>query len=672
MNLIFFLILSVTICILTLVIAIIKHYNKNFLKFIPIPAYYILCAGMFFSIYFALLPFVIQEDYKAENVFLPMFNTLLVFTGERDFDFEVLNSISSLRLWYSGYLSFLYIFAPVLTIGFIIQFFSNWITKVKYWIFSKREAYVFNVLDKRTIITARDIRNKNKKAIILFLDTKHDDDNEEYYKAEAAEIRASVISEDIKNFYFGTHKGKLNIILALPNDLDNITDFIELIKEKKLEKSNYNNNIDIYIFSSTEQYENLVKAFIEKEKEDLEGIKVVLVDEIRNIIYKLLIDKPLYGNLKRNEKIKLLIIGKSRLAKELIRVASWMGQMLTHSLEIALFTKKAEEIEEEFEFLYPELNLNCDIKFINSKKPHIKTIFNEFKPTYVVIAEEDELENLKIGIELATETKRNQFLYDDYLPEIFIWNKKSEIKDQIEELKDDGNNNYNIIPFGGVEEQFNSNNIFNSELDKLGLQVHMFYSGYAKTDMNSAIEREYYLSEYNRKSSIAAAIHNIYRKEDLRNLSNKEYPLKKEELEEAKSKFKNELLKLEHLRWNAYTRARGFQTLPLDMLNKLIIEEKMDLHFSDQLKLHACLVDWNPDINNPLKENGVSFTNISIEEILAWLEGKRDPIDELDKVTLFCWFLRKKDLPVNIQKPQKMEGNFKNADESVINIIDFE
>lgn len=667
--------LSIAVIIITIVLFIFRKKVTSLLGLGDLTTYGILYGGVFVSIYILIFPFI--DDDVIQHLAINFYNSLRVFTGDFDYDAEIIaNSGETLSRYYSFILSALYVIAPILTISFIIQIFKSFVAKLNYKFNKDKQAYIISILDERTLITGQEIKKNNQDNLVIYMNPDPDTENNDYLRHEAAEIGALVIDDDIKNFNIGKRDADISILLAKKKDLDNITDFMELVKDHRFSKLSDDFLNTVYIFSSTEEYENVINSFLDDNAKEIETLRVITIDELHNVIYNLFYNYPLYTNLEKHESIQLLVIGNSPLSKEVVRIATWCGQMQNHDLSIDYFCTDKDIVKAEFDFLYPELSKSCKVNFHELKNPDTIRDIENYNPSYIVVAMDDEMQNLKMAIELSTLYKRKELEEDSIIPQICFWNPGSNLDKELSELKDNKNNPYNLRPFGGLNEQYNSENIFNSSLDQLGYKVHEYYTKLYEPDKDEKeIKKDYYKSEYNRKSSVAAALHNKYKLEDLR-LLGKETDSKSDLAKTFEDlEFKNLMLRLEHRRWSAYFRANGYKQITPEDLKKYIESGKLIKHVSEPLKLHACLAVWDDDKGNPLADNNIKYEDLSEEEINYWLKTRED-LDELDRMTLTAWLIAKnaekraaknnEEVAIDINSLKK---DFKLNDEGIIQIL---
>lgn len=675
----FCLLVGLLIFVITLFIGI-YFFKKRSKK----RAFIFSCLGIFLSLFFLLFPFQSRNFIQFPYV---IYNAIRVFTG--DFDIpsaemaNLLGGESSLFFGvYLFILSLIYLCAILLAAGFIFNFLPGITSRIKFYFHPSAPLYIFSVLDERTIITGKDIRQREmargeKRSVIVYLNSNSDQDEIEYLKDESKEIGSLIFNVDIKNFTFHPRNGATYILLAKKNDVENIQDFIELFEEKKLDPltSKNNNLINLYIFSSTEEYENLINTFENDNEATLSKFRIFTVDELSNIVYSLFFNHPLFENLtEEGESIRLLVIGNTRLAKLIVRTATWMGQMNAHPLEIDYFCKEAELVKSEFKFLYPELidKKNYDIDFYDFNKPETLEEIKKLNPTYIVIAHKEELKNLETALELFTTYGRNNLTFEVVQPIIALWNSSSSLEKQLSAMKDRGGKGIeiNLIPFGSLAQQYSYDTIFHSRMNEIGYQVHKLYDEiYHQNSPVEKLQKTFYRDEYNRKSSIASGIHTlVYKKEDLRYFAAPETDFNDlEQLESLVQKNMVLLAKIEHNRWMAYMRGIGYEVLDIKTLGDLYRKGKISKHESKDYKVHSCLVDWTPTKGNTLRELGLMYENSNLSQLEDLM--KNGDLDELDKVSIACWILEKKKHPDSQDGVEDMHKNFKEIDENILRAI---
>lgn len=179
-----------------------KRYIRNI--------YITILIGIAFALYFLIRPFLEIDSNWLNSLLINWHRVLQIFTADREVASAITEEISQQlgegweRTYYYFLISFLFILAPVLTIGGLTQVFFNWRANFvgAYYSFSSKPLYIFSSLNKNTIVTGREIKEKIKKSHIIFYDPEEYQKDESFLREEAREIGALVIDKDIQNLTF--------------------------------------------------------------------------------------------------------------------------------------------------------------------------------------------------------------------------------------------------------------------------------------------------------------------------------------------------------------------------------------------------------------------------------------------------------------------------------------
>lgn len=322
-----------------------------------------------------------------------------------------------------------------------------------------------------------------------------------------------------------------------------------------------------------------------------EPLEIRFVDEISLLCYDLVFKYPLHNLPNNRTDICVLLVGCGRMGMQMLKTVSWCGQIAGHTLKMRVLDKKAKSIEREFYFHYPEMN-HYDIQF---EEVDVESIEFENKVksysdvTYVCVATGlDEL-NLSTANHIYQVLRRN---YDGYIPPIFTRVRKT-VKVSNFEAKGSFLEERNIHLFGTTASRFSNNVLFNSQLEKLALAVHLCYNGVLDEPENSFCYRkvlsDFYVSEYARRSSMSAALHIMAK------LRAKSWPTEAELNDFEKvitdKTAKEILVKNEHERWNAFMRSEGFRTVDFATVRKYAPYTRS--HKDEMARLHPCIVSWD-------------------------------------------------------------------------------
>ena len=457
-------------------------------------------------------------------------------------------------------LNILFVTMPVVAVGFILSYIEDIYVKIRLCLIKNKELNIFSDINEKSLLIAKEIQNKKNKQVI-FTNNK-----------VKLDIKAICIKDKITNIKI--RKNKVVFYLISDNEDDNLNNALELIdkyKEKDNIKINVLNNKDIAttILDST----------------DKGKIRVEIINEKERAIFNLLDNKPLFLNTINNT-ISILIVGCGSLGKEFLKDATWCGMLLGYKLKILVVDKNADNIKENIEVEAPEFLNNYDITFINAdikSKKAIDKIKERNDINYVLVSMDTDDKNLETAIMLRSLYLR-EYMRE---PIINLWVSNEYRRKQISNIVNERNNSYNLNTFGNIEDLYYENNIVNSNLEKLAIQIHLFYS---PDDTNL---EKYNLLEYNKQSSRASALHIKYKiysilkdeyTDDMyknKELFNKKYSKKIEEL----------LSRNEHDRWVAYTRSIGYIHASIDEVKNYY--KKTNSHIYYLAKKHPALVEYD-------------------------------------------------------------------------------
>ena len=151
----------------------------------------------------------------------------------------------------------------------------------------------------------------------------------------------------------------------------------------------------------------------------------------------------------------------------------------------------------------------------------------------------------------------------------------------------------------------------------------------------------YYQSIYGQNSSRASAIHLRYKLNaagiyPCGKITDDHFQTFCEFIEKPENSVR--IAKLEHLRWSAYMRSTGY-TLPSDEDLKAYAYKNENNHQNKKLLYHPCLVDWDDGLNVVLNDEDYELFECNDEK---FINGRyKNELDELDRVSLKIWLLRK-------------------------------
>lgn len=425
-------------------------------------------------------------------------------------------------------------------------------------------------------------------------------------------------------------------------------------------------NMDLYVFTQDSRAGELLHKAMRQSvgRVDLrDSVLVKCVNESCNIVYKMFDEKnfsnllmqrsggePLDSDLSRvwndyfkrrqRQGIRIVIFGGGQIAKEYLKTAAWCCKMSAglkaeslsvEPITISVFAKNVALFQGELLAETGEmLDEDCTCQFFEGEFPSEEFLkkfradfLSENAPPvqrYLVAFGDDRLnheaarwirdrlvERFGVGsgappaiIDFAIESNE----YYDALREEYV-SKNPKAADK----------KYMMRPFNTMRECFLYSSVRMDELERRGMEadrVHnekqkLFEKGEAQKFLNS-------WQEYNRRSSVAAAVHTVYkwfcRAYDKEGNLKSLYELMFSAADKAEiEKCENLVGWLEHRRWIAYMRSCGYRCPTAKEFVAMISPEEGDSDHKDpSLRLHACMLESGagyPDLKK-LKEKFIS------------------------------------------------------------------
>jgi Trk K+ transport system NAD-binding subunit len=480
--------------------------------------------------------------------------------------------------------------------------------KKKNYLFKKNYIIVFGLNDNNSVYIDSEIRDKNKKIIIV----EEDKDNSliEKYKKKGllVEIGDSIDRNLLDNLKL---KNAKHILISTENDLVNLEIAIkisELHKNAKL----YINILDKNLRNFHKEQGIFESSFI-KIYSYFEGASRDLFNEFD-------IDGDNDTIIKSNQSFSIAVIGNTNLAYEIISQACIMGQLPNENiLTIYCIDKNINEFKQSIELKYPNIN---DIPTINLKYYALDINFKDFyeneiwynNMTNVIICLEDEQKNLDIASNLAEITYINEIATNNLKTKILFamfnhYNLTDKIKYNNKIFK-------NFYTFGDINKINDKNIIINETRDIQAKYVNFVYDNIkyelldydnylfkdtSSIDITKSIklndEKWNKLSYFKQESNRAVADH-FKTKLKYLGLKLKESDKEFKTLYKINSNIFNtyftkekelKLAKNEHQRWNAFHFLNGFKKI--DFIDKK--DKKRLKNYHELKKEHMCLIPFD-------------------------------------------------------------------------------
>ena len=425
------------------------------------------------------------------------------------------------------------ILTPIVWGSFLLSLFETFSSWIAYQIFHFFvPVYIFSELNENSLVLAENIKSsKSNRCLCVFCDVGENVSSE--LKEKVKETGCLLFKKSELN-YFKSPAFSQSFFEISENQDENLShakDFILKYTEKY--KDQDYSLVKVFLFSEQEETPFVLSSI------DKKCLPVILINRNRFIVNDLFFKYPLYKAINKSDKtLSLLILGAGKVGQEILKTAVWCSQIgKDYRLKFTVLDKDADRAEQRLRLDCPELFCGeYDISFIHSDVACIDFIekIKSHSPeaNYICVCLGNDELNIQTAFQLTIYAHRNS-------------SKKT-------------------FPFIAVQ---------------------------VKDKINSYVFVLDYKDEYNVKACRANALHIKYK---LFSLGYSMVPLEKgKENKFLKEKVFSEenvqtLTKIEHDRWNAYTRSEGWCRASL----KQISDAGCNSTKIKDAKLHACLCSW--------------------------------------------------------------------------------
>ena len=459
-------------------------------------------------------------------------------------------------------------------------------------------------------------KKARKGDIAIFLNTKEDKDSKLKFGKTAKE----------NTVYFC----KGNLSAKVLSDIDDLKSFIRVDYRKfqcVLESEEPDSTVDKPKYRGKAVRirnrifgEKMIDGWLE------ERFQMRFIDEIDLFCNQQILDHPLYNLPSDKKEIIVMIVGCGYWGMHMLKTIVWAGQIQGYSLKIYVYDKESSEIKGSFYQQCPELD---NKKILKENTIHFvqadfmsddfeDKIKDSLNATYVCVATGDDKLNFTVSEKLYRIFRRNAIKKnkpDLYTPKIFTRVRKSIKSDNYSKssyLKERG-----IYLFGTADSFFSKGTLFNTQFEKLAFATHLCYCDVLGKEQNDAdyqlAKRDFYSNEYNRRSSMATALHfgakiltcnGVIPEKDkpTSDKKTKTEAFSDEDINAYKNnldKAKDVLIKNEHNRWNCFIASEGWHCATISEMQNYI--PTTNSHKDDLSKSHACLLTFD-DLDNLQKE----------------------------------------------------------------------
>jgi len=446
-------------------------------------------------------------------------------------------------------------------------------------------------------IATRDARLKraDTKSLVVFLLDNEDD--EEKFNEETESFGGIVhvmnnrdLSGYLKKATLGKRDRKYKIVIMPGED---VPDNVQQTVEYSIEKNVYPDNLDIFVFVSTEWEKTKVELIFKKKEGEKRKYPYTphIINEI-DLLSRQMIEKlPPWNcpalNFKNGEAshdFTVMILGFGPVGQSALLYLIRNGQFVGSRMRAIIIDKDMDNLRDAFLYRNPGLNLCCDMDFkkFDIQSGDFFTLLNKTDNIdYVVMA----LSGEKLNKQTALDVQLNYDRKNGCFPFIAIAETNRASREPEPDEK--------ICVFGYWEGIYKESIVIREKTDRMAKAVNNVYK-----EMYGGFpwhELDWFTQESNRASAdfIPAML-------KLSGIGEKEAVEKNTLTTDAA--LAETLAKTEHLRWNAFHATMGYRPISIEGMRQRFENytgEKNTRAHIDYCrrdvprKLHSCLVTWD-------------------------------------------------------------------------------
>jgi len=586
-----------------------------------------------------------------------IFSTMRMYLMNADYDAFALavgvqrlqdNVWISIPFWLLHLLSIVAVYAALLSI-----FGKKLINYIRLRFVGQRlEVYIIKGSDKNALVLGENIATNDdpsgepdKNRLVIFWI--NEDDNIKEMEDKVAHFDVIVQALDRKHnhrFYLekarmGKKKaGKRKFFVILMESKASLADDARDIAAYAGSKIENKKNLELFVFVSSVWDKNKIGRLTRAKKDNERKYPFVFhIYSIADLLVRQMVkEHPPYkcltfDNGRATRSFTVMILGFGPVGESALLHLIMNGQFTGHKMRAIIIDGNMDNLEDCFIKRYPCLELCCDLEFYNYNVPcedFYALLDKTPEADFVVTAMNNDELNKRIALDV------HRHYRDRRLPYIAVFEKDGVLYKQSKKEK--------MYIFGCREEVLKYSVIIREEIDDMAKAIHEVYSRVDDDDFIEFLRKlaakgekpadddsswhmlDWFFQESNRAAAdyIPAMLHLVnpeagddtaavdedtyfddHNDEDDALLKKTPDDIPKEDTPAGKKPglltddihLSEVLAETEHLRWNAFHAAMGFNLITIEQMQERF-EEKNDLDYArrDTLKqLHACLVSWD-------------------------------------------------------------------------------
>lgn len=536
-----------------------------------------------------------------------------------------------------AYVSLVAILVPCLTVRAVFGIFKETYNRLVYF-FKGGNSHIFSELNEKSLCLARDIRKKDKKAVIVFADAHRNSSKKENpgLFGEAEELKAILTKRSVYDFNFFLQRPLLikqlilkkernyTLYLIDEEETDNVKTGINLFN------TYYEKNLTVNIFSSLESSEAFVDDTValyesDKIKKDRVKAKLNLVNHAQIIAYDMLLKHPMYIAADRcnSDTLSVLVVGTSNIAMECFKAAMWCGVMRNYNFKIRIIDSEENKIRFDYRFAdmaeeFEKAGVEIDFDYIPAKidsAGFMDAVKSCHDANYIIVATDNDELTINTASVVHREIIREQVRRDEYVPGAEPTIIPVICNMDYYEAFVAANKNANLTevfyPCGCYCDIYKTATITDWVVDKMGSVVNDFYN-----KSNEKHGKYSSLSQTEKRSNRANAVHTIYKLKDIGINICLSDDKKTVELYHCDNKIETEkvdsylkklvvggrsiedyFMDLEHDRWSVFQIMDGWKSWSVDEIKRVngkgLTKEMGIAHKLVNAKLHGNIVPYS-------------------------------------------------------------------------------
>jgi len=508
-----------------------------------------------------------------------------------------------------------------------------------------KEMHIIKGSDKNAFLLAENIathdaeqKHPDKKRLIVFL---LDEDDDEKKISEKASRFGGIVQVLDKNYDFsyclnkarlgkrgwlGKEK-KYNIIL-MSKDTSTLDD-VQLIAEFAKENAVSTDKLDIFVFTSSEWDREKIEEITQAKDGDQRKYPYTfhIVNEV-GLLTRQMIEKHspfecsglnLSGG-KASRNFTVMILGFGPIGQSALLRLVMNGQFVGSQMRAIIVDNDIDILKDCFEHRYPGLGLCCKIEPNNINVQHkdfFKLLDKEEYLDYIVVALHGDEINKQTALDIKHHYVRKGI---KALPFIAVAELNGSLRETKRDEKHEAEQDEKIFVFGSREEIYKESVIIREQADRMAKAVNDVYNNNNKIKNPKKVkpwtERDLFEQESNR--AVADFIPAMLK---LAGIAKDKVP-EEGPLVRNNDSLVNVLAQTEHLRWNAFHVAKGWQSISIEEMRQRFGGTSTK---EPTARLHVCLVSWDDleELSEAYKENFKKYDSKIIENIPLFLKAAK-------------------------------------------------